>query len=558
MTQYSGGYYLHKTNMFRMGLNAHTSALTNPASKAALDAINRVQATAWRVNEWVLDVMRECWMNEIPVPGVPSADGTAVPNRMPDDLWAKMTDEEKKAFKREKARAYTANAREVSHRDAFLRKMELAEEMRKHDAMWFPHAFDFRFRMYPMPQDLNPQGDDIAKSLLMFSEGKPLGRSGYRWLQIHAANTYGQDKLSLQERVDWCQRNMPEIIRSASDPIAERFWMEADEPFCFLAAAREIYHAAEFGFDHISHLPVQVDGSCNGLQHLSALGRDRVGAVATNVAANTQRQDIYQRVADAASKLVAADVAAGVPEAIIWAGQIHRKTVKRAVMTTPYGVTNRGIRDQLVDDRITHDVLEEEEGHHAAAEYLTNIIRRAMDETISSAAQIMGYLQGVAHAFAKAEMPFVWTTPSGCKVAQSYYQLAGRNIKTLLGKITLLYEDQNQKLNTNKARNGAAPNVIHSFDAAHLQLTVNYCAEVYGISSFSMIHDSYGTHACDMDNMAKALRRTFADVYSRPVLEDFHREQMEIAEPLGIELPVPPVLGDFDVVEVLKSDFFFA
>jgi DNA-directed RNA polymerase len=35
--------------------------------------------------------------------------------------------------------------------------------------------------------------------------------------------------------------------------------------------------------EFVSHLPVPLDGSCNGLQHLAAMGRDVVGAQATNI-----------------------------------------------------------------------------------------------------------------------------------------------------------------------------------------------------------------------------------------------------------------------------------
>ena len=40
----------------------------------------------------------------------------------------------------------------------------------------------------------------------------------------------------------------------------------------------------------------------------------------------------------------------------------------------------------------------------------------------------------------------------------------------------------------------SAPNIIHSFDAAHLSMTVNAGAE-RGISAWAMIHDSFATHA---------------------------------------------------------------
>lgn len=86
----------------------------------------------------------------------------------------------------------------------------------------------------------------------------------------------------------------------------------------------------------VSHLPIPMDGSCNGLQHLSAMGLDPVGAKATNLMPGP-RQDIYQVIADRVASAVAADAAAGVAEAIHWNGRVTRKVVKRAIMTTPTG-----------------------------------------------------------------------------------------------------------------------------------------------------------------------------------------------------------------------------
>ena len=46
-------------------------------------------------------------------------------------------------------------------------------------------------------------------------------------------------------------------------------------------------------------LPVHMDGSCNGLQHYAALGRDQEGAVKVNVAPSDRPQDVYVAVVSA-------------------------------------------------------------------------------------------------------------------------------------------------------------------------------------------------------------------------------------------------------------------
>lgn len=75
-----------------------------------------------------------------------------------------------------------------------------------------------------------------------------------------------------------------------------------------------------------------------------------------------------------------------------WVGKITRKVVKRAVMTTPYGVTERGIAEQLMSDGHTEGM----DQRAKAATYLKNKIVVALDETVTSAKQIMAWLQAVA------------------------------------------------------------------------------------------------------------------------------------------------------------------
>jgi DNA-directed RNA polymerase len=60
------------------------------------------------------------------------------------------------------------------------------------------------------------------------------------------------------------------------------------------------------------------------------------------------RRDIYTEVAAVVSRMVTEDAGAGDELAKLWLGRVNRKTVKRAVMTTPYGVTEQGIGRQLL------------------------------------------------------------------------------------------------------------------------------------------------------------------------------------------------------------------
>lgn len=67
---------------------------------------------------------------------------------------------------------------------------------------------------------------------------------------------------------------------------------------------REIYNAIKFADEKgngladefVSNLPVHQDGSCNGLQHYAALGKDTAGAKAVNLMDSAFPQDVYSDV----------------------------------------------------------------------------------------------------------------------------------------------------------------------------------------------------------------------------------------------------------------------
>lgn len=159
----------------------------------------------------------------------------------------------------------------------------MTRKFKDEKTFYFPHTLDFRGRLYANTAFLNPQGEDSARGLLEFSKGKPLGSSGYAWLKVHIANCFGEDKISLEERVEWTDEHKDEILAVGNDPLRNTsLWMVADKPWQYLRACIEFSSCGD-NFEYISHLPITIDGSCNGLQHFSAMLRDEVGGAATNL-----------------------------------------------------------------------------------------------------------------------------------------------------------------------------------------------------------------------------------------------------------------------------------
>jgi DNA-directed RNA polymerase len=73
---------------------------------------------------------------------------------------------------------------------------------------------------------------------------------------------------------------------------------------------------------------------------------------------------------------------------------------------------------------------------------------------------------------------------------------------------------------------------------------------------FSAVHDSYWTHAKDIDRMNVILREQFIALYEKPVLEDFDKD-LRMRYPSANLLPVP-ARGSMQLKEVLNSEYFFS
>ena len=81
--------------------------------------------------------------------------------------------------------------------------------------------------------------------------------------------------------------------------------------------------------DYISHAHIHVDGSCNGLQHYAALGKDDTGARQVNLADSERPGDVYTAIL----KLVIADIEDEKDEELLeiaegLKGNVSRKVIK--------------------------------------------------------------------------------------------------------------------------------------------------------------------------------------------------------------------------------------
>lgn len=554
--KYVGGYLSMDLPLIGTRGHSHTKLILdgNTVPEDCLESLNAISQTPWQINEAVFEVAAAALEREV-VDVLPVEPYIDIPELMDADEWAKMSSSERGAVRSQRRRIHDKNNKNEAKREAMFRVLNVAESFLDVPAFYFPHMLDFRGRAYPLPQDLQPQAYDFARGLLQFADAKPLGKGGLSWLSYRAAATYGEDKATRTQQLDWVIGHLNDISAVASDPYGAgfEFWKQAEEPWQFLALCIELERAfkhPEGPAAYPSRVPVFVDGSCNGLQHLSAMGLDPDGAFATNLTPCPERQDIYQIVAD---KVVEQLADAEEDAADAWRGRVTRKVVKRGVMTVPYGLTDIGMRDQLIQDGWTDDL---DGDPRANATYLRDLMKEAVDETVVAASEIMDWLQGNAHILAHNNKPVDWTTPSGMRVRQAYYNMTRTRVNTLLGATFIEKEHEDNGLNIRKQVLSIVPNIIHSFDAAHMMLTIKRAYDE-GLRYFAVVHDSYGCHACDMDSLLVIVRNTFADIYET---DWFASLQSEMQETVGAETPLlkPPERGGFSPDEMRDAPFLFA
>jgi DNA-directed RNA polymerase len=425
-------------------------------------------------------------------------------------------------------------------------------------------------------------------------------------------------------RTAWVEENRERIIACGKDPEAHvDYWSSADSPFCFLQACIEYarWSDEDFSENFLSSIAIAADGSCSGLQHYSALTRSAKEAHHVNLVPRDTVGDIYQITADVAvpslerTVLRAQAYDDGSKERregelcqIILNEGFGRGEVKRNVMTYFYGSGKFGMRDQHMEDTMrpiadevamgkreahpysvltertnkeTNETRWEMDGGYSCAQVMAAHTYAAVVEVAPMADEAATWIQSVAALLAHEGRSMVWRTQTGLPVVQRYSEyvskavnlwLYDRSIKVptgndktdaegnALARIQLLIrEAPTKRVEKKRMRSAASPNVIHSMDGAHLQRSVAM-AKRQGISHFLMIHDSFGTHAGNMERFSDAIREAFIDCYATycPLAElDAYARSVLSDESLE-KLPAIPAKGDLDLNLIRESLYAFA
>ena len=526
-------------------------------------AINLMQSTSYKINKFILKVMQHAWDKSLSIGGMPPIENLPIPNK-PHDI--ETNPKSRLKWKKETVIVHTENNRMASKRILYAKIINLAEQFKDYATMFFPLQLDFRGRAYCVPPFLNYQSINGAKALLNFSQGKPITKEnrGVFWLAVHGANMWGNDKVSLEDREKWTIDNQNWIKDCAEDPIGNRQWEDADNAFQFLAFCDEWNRYTKEGDGFVSHIPVNVDGSCNGLQIYSLLLKDEISGKLVNCVPSKEPQDIYSLVKDQVIVNTKDNAKNGDELAVKWLDYgVKRSTCKRPVMTLTYGSTRYACTDFVVEDLTKRKDKGETHPFNdmfKPAIYLSKIIWQSIGENLKSAKQGMQYLQDIAKVVAKEGVPLHWVTPVGFPVFQYYPEMKSKRVQShLMGEVFApQIKTPTNETDKMKQRNAAAANYVHSLDSACMIRTVNIAKE-NGINNFCNVHDSFATHACDVDVLNKRIREAFVGIFSEDLLSKFKQQvSQNIPEEAISNLPNRPKDGNLELDQLHQCKYFFA
>lgn len=415
----------------------------------------------------------------------------------------------------------------------------------------FPYFFDSRGRIYnESTVGFSPQGADHEKALILPKYCEVLTKNGLEALK-EAILGYSE--------IDWPDST---IIAFARNP--ERYrdeWIKADKPYCFMACAHLLM---QYYDDPSKPLPAftPLDGRCSGLQHWSAvLGTD---AITSRLGMEPKEAfdglDIYEYVA----KLWAEELEEK------YSKLVNRKLCKKPVMTFAYSATRMSSMDNV------HDIIGEvkiwkggkwevtKEGlsRQESAKLGSSLFNKT-NQVLSPIVAGVDYLKEcVKIIMLKTDSPDItWATHDGFQAMQHAFKKNELRIQVQdsLGKrhevvLQVPQLDMYGQIvpSITKAQSGIGPNIIHSLDATHLRMVARRLDKL-GLPAI-WIHDSFSCHSNYRKQLYKIIVEEFIELYSRnhlQILKELWEQTYEV------ELPIPPIMGNWDIKTLTNCPRFF-
>jgi len=510
-------------------------------------SVNRIQKVKWMINDEVLEVASKSWREGLCLGGMPTNE------ELPVEGWFE-GDTESDEFINYKARRRRAIEHNLSLRGRRLRTTKtvyMGEYYQKNrpNGFYFPHNVDYRGRVYPLPSYVNPQSDDLGRSMLLFAEGHQIvDEDDFNWIRVQGANSFGI-KGTFGERIEWTKSRHLCILASADDPFGEQWWTEASDPWSFLAFCFEYKKWHTQGYGYVSHFPVAQDASNNGIQIMSLLVRDEDVAGRVNLVPDRPVGDLYQEVIDRVIKRIKADRSKNAFAAAWFKFGVTRKYGKPVVMRRPYGgfgFNDVNILMPIYEAQVEKSYRPFDKGEMIPAlGYLSRLINQEVDKLIPKEMELMKWLKSLYRDGALS-----WSAPYGHTVTINIATYKKVRFKTVVNGVSdSCFILEPEGVNVKKIRRAFIANYVHSIDASILHRVAEQMEFDIGF-----VHDSFCCHAPHINSLKRSLLKTYEEIFSRNLLDELS-QQVSITQ--ETERIAPPQFGTLDVSQISRCKYVY-
>jgi DNA-directed RNA polymerase len=172
----------------------------------------------------------------------------------------------------------------------------------------------------------------------------------------------------------------------------------------------------------------------------------------------------------------------------------------------------------------------------------------AAEELLRGPQTVMDYVKSIADHCASNELLTEWTSPTGFPCVNRYQEgnietaSIGRGAERVRNRVG---DGRRKEILIDDALRGAAPNFVHSQDAAHLAHTVNGFGK-----DILTVHDSFSCHASNIADLHFAIRAALVGIYLPEDYKDWLAE-LRGQNVSSDDILLPPPMGELDVLQIL-------
>lgn len=513
---------------------------TKRAMPKVYDSLNRLGSVEYKINTDMLNLVLK--------------DGGFQPEVLPEDApsWIKKNEIAK------------------SKRTEFDNILYYAREWSGY-ALNFTYNLDTRGRAYSVQTYLNPQGNDLAKSLLVFNKPSKINLQA---LMIHIANSFGYDKDSFEGRIRWVEDNMEDLLTIASNPwgnmeLIAKFGLYVNEDeqekktkYQAIAAILELqrYIQSDDKENFLSDLPIGADSVSSGSQLLSGWSQDDTVSdkVCISRTPDGKVGDLYQYVFDNGvvpqltnyTPKKAHNNTQLLKDIIKEYGYVGcktgRKLVKRIVMVNNYSGTRYGAVDILMQDKKDYGSELLAQLTIKEAQELGTLIYKACAISLPGAKKLMDFMEeGVKYHQGGAIMS--WTLPDGFTAFIAKDKSKENKVRGTIGdkNVQLIYYTYQNKANKAKMKSAISSCIVHSADSYLMREIVRGMPKDANIAA---IHDMFLTTTDYFEDLIDVATDAYYVTLDREVFKSL------CTEAFGVEREVP-IQGNWSRDELKEATF---